>query len=398
MYSNHSLAKDVEKIEQILVFFKPLLKEGTPIINLALEWLRCQKVRLEYKKFLGRTKFPNDDLNLCIDACIFLFFLKYDSELRDLFNPDIKPYEYSTLLGILFSAYETSERDIDSILEQHKAKFPISFDFNIDLEILGAGLSEIIKNDFDLELQARDKKDQTEEETEPKTDIILEFDGTPIERTVKTFCFNKRVPDTIIMDKNISQFLATFFKFGRLYKSENFKDKLITKLCEYMFFGLTDPLQNNSNSDTIETFIHGALINNEILNNPAPLDGLVWKKDLTPIISATLKSFLAHSFDNLCIEAPVEIDEQIPIEDEKKQKNKDKKNKKGDKEVVVEEEDVYGIDFESIFDLDLSIDDYRDKLEVLLEKAELSLIDKRNISRAKVEEFKKKKRESKHEI
>lgn len=49
------------------------------------------------------------------------------------------------------------------------------------------------------------------------------------------------------------------------------------------------------------------------------------------------------------------------------------------------------IDFDSIFDLELSVEEYTDKLNELFKKNRLSIIEKRTILRQKVQEFKDKK-------
>lgn len=49
------------------------------------------------------------------------------------------------------------------------------------------------------------------------------------------------------------------------------------------------------------------------------------------------------------------------------------------------------IDFDSIFDLELSVNEYTEKLDELLKKSRLSIIEKRTLLRQKVQEFKDKK-------
>jgi len=45
------------------------------------------------------------------------------------------------------------------------------------------------------------------------------------------------------------------------------------------------------------------------------------------------------------------------------------------------------IDFESIFDKDLSLEDYKDKLRALLREHGVGIVDRRKIMRQKVQEF-----------
>ena len=49
------------------------------------------------------------------------------------------------------------------------------------------------------------------------------------------------------------------------------------------------------------------------------------------------------------------------------------------------------IDYDSIFDLELSVNEYTEKLDELLKKSRLSIIEKRTLLRQKVQEFKDKK-------
>ena len=56
------------------------------------------------------------------------------------------------------------------------------------------------------------------------------------------------------------------------------------------------------------------------------------------------------------------------------------------------------IDFDSIFDLKLSIEEYSEKLQELLDKSELGIVEKRKLFRQKTQEFKDEKRKPHHEI
>lgn len=56
------------------------------------------------------------------------------------------------------------------------------------------------------------------------------------------------------------------------------------------------------------------------------------------------------------------------------------------------------VDFDSIFDLNLSVDEYSEKLQDLLDNSGLGIVEKRKQFRQKVQEFKDEKRRPHHEI
>ncbi|TFG25220.1 MAG: hypothetical protein EU532_11890 [Promethearchaeota archaeon] len=56
------------------------------------------------------------------------------------------------------------------------------------------------------------------------------------------------------------------------------------------------------------------------------------------------------------------------------------------------------IDFDSIFDLKLSVQEYSEKLQELLDNSGLGIVEKRKLFRQKTQEFKDEKRKPHHEI
>ena len=56
------------------------------------------------------------------------------------------------------------------------------------------------------------------------------------------------------------------------------------------------------------------------------------------------------------------------------------------------------IDFNSIFDLKLSVEEYIEKLQELLDNSGLGIVEKRKLFRQKTQEFKDEKRKPHHEI
>jgi hypothetical protein len=136
---------------EILNYFKDKLKYGKELIELAFEWIRAQKVRIYYLKYLTSTEFPNYDI--AIDACIFLFFLKYDNFIRELFEKDIKEFEVSTLYNIFFYHGDLKNINFNELLVEHKNKVPTIFNENKRLDIniftLRSGLDQVIKQDYE---------------------------------------------------------------------------------------------------------------------------------------------------------------------------------------------------------------------------------------------------------
>ncbi len=146
-----SIGFSVNNINKILSYYENKIKEDHELIDFALEWIRAQKIRLEYKKYLGSAQFQYFDL--AIDECIFLFFLNYDKNfLRKLFKKDVKEYEISALYEVFFTHGEDNNFNFTNILETQKNNIPTIFResqrLNTNILTLRSGLSEIIKNDY----------------------------------------------------------------------------------------------------------------------------------------------------------------------------------------------------------------------------------------------------------
>lgn len=76
----------------------------------------------------------------------------------------------------------------------------------------------------------------------------------------------------------------------------------------------------------------------------------------------------------------------------------EKSEEKEEKEMSDEEKLAQKVDFNSIFDLTLSVDDYTEKLNDLLDTSGLGIVEKRKLFRQKVQEFKDEKRKPHHEL
>ena len=76
----------------------------------------------------------------------------------------------------------------------------------------------------------------------------------------------------------------------------------------------------------------------------------------------------------------------------------EKSEEKEEKKMSDEEKLAQKVDFNSIFDLTLSVDDYTEKLNDLLDTSGLGIVEKRKLFRQKVQEFKDEKRKPHHEL
>jgi len=106
---NQSIGSNNDEVYETLLYFKSLLAEGKELLDLAFEWIRAHKIRLEYKKYLIRAQYPQNYISLAVDDCIFQFFLEYDNYIRSILRMDTKEHNFSALYEIFFSPYESEE-------------------------------------------------------------------------------------------------------------------------------------------------------------------------------------------------------------------------------------------------------------------------------------------------
>ncbi len=71
---------------------------------------------------------------------------------------------------------------------------------------------------------------------------------------------------------------------------------------------------------------------------------------------------------------------------------------KEERKMSDEEKLAQKVDFDSIFDLTLSVEEYGEKLQELLDTSGLGIVEKRKLFRQKVQEFKDEKRRPHHEL
>jgi len=373
---NQSIGTSFDDISEILTYFAPKIREDKTLLDFALEWIRAYEIRLEYKKYISRATYPEGDLNLPVDDCISLFFLQYNSFIRNLLQPEIQEHEIAALLEIFFSPYETINLDLNEILKQQKSLVPTihegSKKIDTSITTLRSGLSQIIINDYDgvYLSQKEDSKMKQGKELgkikSTKQDDMIKFSGSLIERMLKYFCLSKNKIQSKEIERAISQFLSSHFQFGTLYKFEDFEKNIVPKLLEDVYFGLSEGLRKNYSRDVLKALISKELKDFTFKYRYKQLDGSAWKDDLTPILKNFISTFMNRIFQ------PGELHE---IEGE-------------EGEETTEQE----LNFDSIFDLTLDIEEYREKLEKMVNKTRLGLIEKTNLIRSKMQEFREKKR------
>jgi len=152
---NEAIASDSERTREILKYYEGKLEEGKSLKDFAFEWIRAHKIFREYRKHLNSANYPSYEI--AIDDCIFLFFLKYDSILRDLFTPEIKEFEVSLLYDLFFNSENLEDLDFDFLIEKHKVKCPTVYEGNERVKTriytLQQGLGEIILSEYEKGLR-----------------------------------------------------------------------------------------------------------------------------------------------------------------------------------------------------------------------------------------------------
>jgi hypothetical protein len=290
---NQTVGSSYDDIYGVLSFFKDKLKVGKSLLDFAIEWIRAQKIRLEYKKYLIRAQYPQNNLALAIDDCVFRFFLYIDKYLRMLIKNDVKEYNFSALYEIFFSPYNTKNLNIQDILRRHIDNVPTYFQgskkINVNIIILRSALSNLIVKDYEDVLFSRKeeelmKKKQLTKKIKSEKKIIYEFKGSHLERMIKTYCIGKKQIETSEIEKSISQFLSSYLRFGSFYKFAEFKDNMIRCFADDIIIGLTDNMKNQVQRDHLESLIFNTLTEFDKTHYDLKLDGQALKNDLAPIL------------------------------------------------------------------------------------------------------------------
>ncbi|UCD00385.1 MAG: hypothetical protein JSV23_05695 [Promethearchaeota archaeon] len=288
---NQSIGFSLNRILDILNYYKPIISKNKTLLDFAFEWVRANKIRFEYKKFINLGTY--EDPNSAIDDTIFLFFLDYDKYIREFFIKNISEIEICALYEIFFNPNQVDSTNMNFFLKKNELRVHTIIKENekVDTNIftLREGLSSMIKKDYN---ELHPSKVQIKSEQQ-KNDIkvlstITKFDGTMLERLIKSYCFNKQKIVEKELENSISSFLSSFLKFGQIYKYKDFKEKLIRNLTDSLYSGLPE----NYKFDSLDILISDILVNFERTLKNQKLDGLAWIKDLNPILKDIVIKFI----------------------------------------------------------------------------------------------------------
>ena len=299
---NQSIGSSYNDVYDTLLYFRDKIAEGKELLDLAFEWIRAQKIRLEYKKYLIRAQYPYNNLSLAVDDCIFQFFLEYDKYIRHLLKEDIQEYNFSALYEIFFSPYESKDLKIKDILEKHIHNVPTHFQgmekINTNVVILRSGLSNIIVKDYEIVLFSR-KEEKNRKELKLKKSCVVrsieeeKFNGLLLDRLIKTYCVRKIEISHKEIENAVSQFLSSYFKFGKIYDFDDFRELLVQNLAEDLTSALSEKFKGAQSLDKVKHTLFNIMISFRRVNKVRKLDGLAWKNDLTPILKNYMTKFIS---------------------------------------------------------------------------------------------------------
>lgn len=382
--NNQSIGPSAEIILTILSYYEDKLIPDRNLLDFAFEWIRAHKIRLEYKKYIIRAKYPVGHLALAIDDSISSFFLEYDKFVRDLLKENIYEYEISALYYIFFSSLEAKDIDLHLILDFFRTKVPTNFSGNKKIDsciiTLRSAFSLIIVKDFEAVLFSRSHalKETSEFQKHVKVSSkelakLNTFRGPLIERIIKTYCLKKGGLSSKEIEKAGTAFLSSHLKFGQFYHFDEFIPALIHSLAVHIYSGLTDKFKRIYPLSKIKALSSKYMQIFKDTNKFDLLDGSAWINDLKPYLKIAILDFTFHliedNFDKVSPQSKV-----IKHPQDKSEIN------------------IY--DFESNFNLSLDVDEFRNQLEEHLKELNIGLIERRNIVRVKVQEFQNKKRKS----
>ena len=191
---NQSIGSSFEEVFDTLKYFEDKIVESQGLLDLAFEWIRAQKIRLEYKKYLIRAQYPTNDLCLAVDDCLYRFFLSYDEYIRNLFKKDIREHNFSALYEIFFNTFDEKSLIIEDIVQKHIHNIPSHYygsnKINTNVMTLRQGLSNIIVKDYVNVISARKEEESlntisVSKKTSHANQLGDEFDGSNQERIIK---------------------------------------------------------------------------------------------------------------------------------------------------------------------------------------------------------------------
>ncbi|MFX1575272.1 MAG: hypothetical protein ACFFB0_21260 [Promethearchaeota archaeon] len=290
---NQSIGNQKDQILEILNYFENKLSNDKELLDVAFEWIRANKIRLEYKKYIILNNYKS--YTTALDDAIFLFFLKYDKYLRELFKSDMEEYEFCTLYQIIFNLKQSESINFIALLEKNKTKIPsviiLGKKYNTTIHTLREGLSDMIKNDYNEGLPSNIKIINYGKKRTIENAIDRDFDGTMVERLIKFYCFQRREIDKKEFTMAINQFLSSYFQFGLFYNFNEFKEKLVSSFIDYIYSGLTENYADQS-IDSLKNEFSLAIEEFEKNLKQPVLKGKAWIEDLKPILQNFIEKFV----------------------------------------------------------------------------------------------------------
>jgi hypothetical protein len=288
---NQSIGLSPDRIIDILNYYKPIISKNKTLLDFAFEWVRANKIRFDYKKFINLGTY--EDPNNAIDDTIFFFFLDYDEYIREFFIKNISEIEICALYEIFFNPNQVDSTNVDFFLKKNELSVHTIIKekekVNTNIFTLREGLSSMIKKDYNELHSSKVQIKSEQQKTNFKViSAITKFDGTMLERLIKSHCFNKQKIVERELENSISSFLSSFLKFGQIYKYEDFKDTLVKNLTDSLYSGLPE----NYKFDSLDILISDILFNFERMLKNQKLDGLAWIKDLNPILKDVVIKFV----------------------------------------------------------------------------------------------------------
>ncbi|MFX0040871.1 MAG: hypothetical protein ACFFB9_12385 [Promethearchaeota archaeon] len=292
---NQSIGISINQISEILIYFQNKLSKDNELLDLAFEWIRANKIRLEYKKYITLNDY--NAYTTALDDAISLLFLKYDEYLRSLFKFTMEEYEFSTLYQIIFNPKLSESVNLTALLEKNKANVHTIFidgeKINTIIHTLREGLSDMIRNDYNEGIPSDIKIINYEKQLVNVNAIEKDFDGTMIERLIKFYCFQRRKIEKKEFTMAINQFLSSYLEFSVFYDFNDFKEKIISSLLDYIYSGLTENYKVQS-IESLQNELRLAIEKFEKNLKQKRLKGKAWIEDLKPILQSFIEKFVEH--------------------------------------------------------------------------------------------------------
>lgn len=388
---SQSIGSSESEIRTILHYFQEKDFLGLNLLDFIFEWVRAQKIRLEYKRYLILQKYPKKLIKLAVDDSISQFFIRYDKYLRKTIKKSVSNHIFVLLYKIFFHDYENNNLDFNKLIDESKEQFPegsLNNDNSINIFTLRIGLNEIIEKDYQRIEQSRTEKQKKqsffENEKEQSKEEEDQFSFSLLEKIMKTYFINKKKVDPKEIEKGSIQLLNSYFKFGKIYAYKSFKEKLITFLAENFYESLTNEFKDLYQKEGFIELINTHLKDFGENTKNKKLGGVAWVNDLTPIITELIESI----FDKL-------LDFNI-LKKKKIGKAEAKKSEINIDDIKRKVEKLEELDLEDFILLDFELDQFRSFLEDTLNETGIGIVQKRNYVRENMHEYKILLRKNKH--